>query len=103
MQNITIGRLKEGDAQGVIKAEDGSWQLVVDLEGVPHLYVRVKIRQDDELVDGMFALDDMLPKGLTVKGLMRDGEFGGEPDGTDEELQAWYDQHRADAPVPCPR
>ena len=65
MQSISIGRFdKDPQAQGVIKPEDGRWQLVLDKDGYPHLYVQVQIENDDGegTTPGMFCLDDMLPK-----------------------------------------
>lgn len=48
MQNITIGRYPEDpQAQGVIKPEDGRWQLVLDREGYPHLYVQINTTDDE--------------------------------------------------------
>ncbi len=44
MQNIIIGRFEsDPEAQGVIRPEDGSWQLVLDKDGIPHLYVRANL------------------------------------------------------------
>lgn len=48
MQNITIGRYPEDpQAQGAIKPEDGRWQLVLDREGYPHLYVQINTTDDE--------------------------------------------------------
>ena len=78
MQNISIGRYPEDpQSQGVIKPEDGRWQLVLDREGYPHLYVQINTTDDaGKPIKGMLALEDMLPEKLTVKDLM-EGEFGG--------------------------
>lgn len=105
MNNITIGRLNDDDAQGVIKPADDSWQLVIDAEGFPHLYIRVKIAQEgSEPTTGLLALDDMLIGQMSIKDLMSGGEFGGElsPDEI-ESAHAWYEKVRAENPVPCPR
>jgi hypothetical protein len=74
MYNITIGRLADDpEAQGVIRPADDSWQLVIDKEGIPHLWVRTKSAEGD----GMIAVDLFLVEDVTVKALML-SEFGGE-------------------------
>jgi len=68
MQSITIGRFdKDPEAQGVIKPEDGRWQLVLDKDGYPHLYLQVKIAGGggEEQTTGMLCLDDMLIEQMT--------------------------------------
>ncbi len=101
MNNITIGRLKDSDAQGFVRTEDGSWQVVIDHAGVPHLYIRVQTELDGEKVPGMLALDDLLPEGLSVAELMA-GTFGGEPEDQKSAL-AELQARRAVSPVPCPK
>ena len=105
LNNITIGRLNDSDAQGVIRPEDGSWQLVIDSEGFPHLYIRVKIAQEgSEPTTGLLALDDMLIGQMSIKDLMSGGEFGGELGPEEiEEAHAAYERMREENPVPCPR
>ena len=106
MQNIIIGRYdKDPEAQGVIRPGDDAWQLVIDKDGIPHLYVRVKFEPDTEggPATGLLCLEDMLPTGTTVRSLM-DGEFGGRLSEEDSraavaEWQAQRDAH----PIPCPR
>lgn len=106
MQNITIGRFEQDpQAQGVIRPEDGRWQLVLDHEGYPHLYVQINVQDDDgKLSKGMLAVDDLLPKPMTIRDLMDGGEFGGKLPEAEEE--AAYQEFLADReanPIPCPR
>ena len=107
MNNTIIGRFEADDAQGVVKAEDGSWQVVVDTEGFPHLWVRVPL-PDVEAGEGLLCIDHCLDEGVTIKGLMS----GAEPSKplTPEEqakLDAEYDASKPygglAANVPCPR
>jgi len=104
MQNITIGRYPEDpQAQGVIKPEDGRWQLVLDREGYPHLYVQINTTDDEgKPVKGMLALEDMLPDKLTVKDLMDGGEFGGRLS-PEEEAKAYAEFQASERLIPCPR
>lgn len=101
MENITIGRF-EGDetAQGVIKPESGNWQLVLDKDGFPHLYIRCKIEGG---LTGLLLLEDLLPGEQTVRDLMT-GEFGGECT-EEEELEGMreFEASRARSGIPCPR
>lgn len=106
MQNITIGRFEsDPEAQGVIRPGDDSWQLVIDKEGYPHLFVRVKIEQEgEEPTTGMFLLEHLLPDKLTVKSIMSEGSFGGAL-APEEEEEAWqeYLQDKEERGLPCPR
>lgn len=106
VQNITIGRYdKDPEAQGIIKPEDGRWQLVLDKDGYPHLYVQVKIEGDNgETFPGMFAIEDMLPEKLTVRDLMDGGAFGGKlsPEEEEEAYQEYLKDREA-RKIPCPR
>lgn len=107
MQNITIGRYEEDpQAQGVIRPEDGRWQLVIDKEGYPHLYVQVQIENDDGegTHPGMLAIEDMLHDKMTIKDLMDGGVFGGKlsPEEEEEAFQE-YLQDREERKIPCPR
>ena len=97
MQNIIVGRYDaDPEAQGVIKPEDGRWQLVIDKDGFPHLYVEVQV---EEGVPGMLAVEDMLIEKLTVRDLM-DGVFGGKL--SPEEERAALEEYQGRA-IPCPR
>lgn len=106
MQNIIIGRYDaDAEAQGAVKASDGTWQVVIDKDGFPHFYVQVNIREGGALVKGLCNLDDLLMPGIeTVRALMEEGEFGGdltpeEVDGAVEEAAA----RKARLGIPCPR
>lgn len=107
MQDIRIGRFEDDpQAQGVIRPEDGRWQLVLDKDGYPHLYVQVSIDQDENgnVVKGMLALDDMLPKELSIRDIMDGGVFGGRL--APEEEEKAHEEYLADREVrqiPCPR
>jgi hypothetical protein len=106
MQNITIGRYdNDPEAQGCIKPEDGRWQLVIDKDGYPHLYVESTLEEDDGTkVKGMFLVEDMLPEGMTVRDLMDGGCFGGKLSPEEEaEAQLEYEKSRAVSGIPCPR
>ena len=106
MQNITIGRYdSDPEAQGVIKPEDGRWQLVIDKDGYPHLYVESTLEEDDGTkVKGMFLVEDMLLEGMTVRDLMDGGCFGGKLSPEEEaKAQLEYERSRAETGIPCPR
>ena len=106
MNNIIIGRLENDDqAQGVVRPQDGSWQLVIDKEGYPHLYVRVK---DEDGLVGMFCVEDMFigkdgDDTITIKDLMT-STFGGKLS-PEEEAKAIeeYNTSREKTGIPCPR
>ena len=105
MQNITIGRFEDDpQAQGVIRPADGRWQLVLDKDGYPHLYVQVNINEEGQLIKGMFCIEDMLPKELSIRDLMDGGEFGGQlPPEEEEEAYREYLKDREVRKIPCPR
>lgn len=106
MQNITIGRFEKDDtAQGAITPGDKSWQLVIDKDGFPHLYVAVNIRSDaGELTKGMVCVEDFLIEKLTIRDLMSGGEFGGElVEDEEEAAHAEYLASREATGIPCPR
>lgn len=106
MESISIGRFEEDpQAQGVIRPESDRWQLVIDKDGYPHLYVEVTIEErDGEPVKGMFCVEDMLPEGITTRVLMDEGSFGGALAPEDEEAaQQAYLEGRARNKIPCPR
>ena len=77
MYNIAVQRLAEDpEAQGVIRAQDDSWQLVIDKEGFPHLWVRARLVDSTET--GMVAIETFLhPDFGGIKDIML-SEFGGE-------------------------
>jgi hypothetical protein len=106
MYNITVGRYDaDPEAQGVIKPQDDSWQLVIDKDGYPHLYVRCKLESDNasDPKDGLLCVEDMLVDGLTIPALMQ-GTFGGKLSPEDEEKA--LEEHLArkkETGIPCPR
>lgn len=104
MQPITVGRYdSDPTAQGIIRPADDTWQLVVDKDGYPHLYVKVNIADHDDTRDGWFCVEDMLPEGVTIPDLMK-GSFGGRL--TPEEEEAAHREHlesRGRNGIPCPR
>jgi hypothetical protein len=103
MYNITIGRFQEDpQAQGVIRPEDGSWQLVIDKEGYPHLYVRVK---DEDGVLGLLCIEDMMigEGDISIPELMQ-STFGGKLTSEEEEsaMKEW-EERKERLRIPCPK
>jgi hypothetical protein len=106
LPNIAITRYEEDpQAQGVVRPDTDRWQLVIDKDGYPHLYVQVNVEDDDgKAVKGLLCLDDMLPDGLSIKGLMDEGSFGGKLSVEDETAAvAEYQSDRQIRGIPCPR
>jgi hypothetical protein len=107
VQNIHIKRFaKDPTAQGCIEPEDRSWQLVIDAEGFPHLYVRVTFTEEDgRLQHGLLALDDMLPEKVTIKGLMTEIDNSGplSPEEADAAYAEYVAACAAGTRPPCPR
>lgn len=103
MYDIKIGRYdQDPTAQGVIRPEDDSWQLVIDKDGYPHLYVRVK---DEEGVTGMLCIEDMLigEGDVTIPDIMK-GSFGGKlPPEEEEAAHREYMARKERTGIPCPR
>lgn len=55
--------------RGCIEPEDGSWQLLIDHQGIPHLLVRAPVELDDGSVGyGYVALENLL--GATTQDVM---------------------------------
>jgi len=105
MENITIGRFdKDPDAQGVIRPESGRWQLVLDKDGYPHLYIQVNIECEGHTGKGLLCIDDMLHGKATIRDLMDGGEFFGvlSPEEAEAAYQEYLDARKAN-PIPCPR
>jgi hypothetical protein len=74
MYNIAVERLPEDpEAQGVIRAQDGSWQLVIDKEGIPHLWVRAET-EDGQV--GKVCVEHFMHEGMSIEVLMK-SKFGG--------------------------
>jgi hypothetical protein len=106
MQSISIGRF-EGDpqAQGVIRPEDNSWQLVLDKDGFPHLYIRCKLEDDGTGKPGvgMLCLEDMLHDNTTIPDLMK-STFGGKLSEAEEaKAHEEYLVRKEATGIPCPR
>lgn len=104
LPNISISRFQDDpQAQGVVKPDHDRWQLVIDKDGYPHLYLQVNVEDDaGKPTKGMLCLDDLLPEGMTIRDLMDGGAFGGRlsPEEEKEALKA-YQQGREH--IPCPR
>ena len=106
LPNVAISRYEDDpQAQGVIKPDTGRWQLVIDKDGYPHLYVQVNVEDDEgQIVKGMLCLDDMLPEGMTIRELMDGGAFGGKLSPEDEKAALEeYRRDREQRNIPCPR
>jgi hypothetical protein len=104
MYSIKVGRFDEDpQAQGVIRPEDESWQLVIDKDGYPHLYVKVQFEEGDEHEEGLFCVEDIFPDELTIPDLMK-SKFGGKLS-PDEEKKAFeaYTARKERTGIPCPR
>jgi hypothetical protein len=108
MYSIKVGRYEaDPQAQGVIAPEDGSWQLVIDKEGYPHLYVRCQLEPElvdgEEKTEGLLCIEDILPDDITIPDLMK-SKFGGKL--TPEESQKAFEEYMARKDrtgIPCPR
>lgn len=105
MQHITIGRFEaDPSVQGVVEPNDKSWQLVIDAEGIPHLYILCQSEDENGApVKGLICLEDFLVDKLSIKDLMQ-GTFA-EKLSLEEEKQA-YDEwvkDREERQIPCPR
>lgn len=105
MQDIAIGRFdSDPEAQGVIRPKDGRWQLVIDKDGYPHLYVQVNVVTNGETSKGMFCIEDMLPPPLLIRDLMDGGDFGGPlPPEEEEAAHQEYLANHESRGIPCPR
>lgn len=108
MYNISIGRLADdSDAQGVIRPADESWQLVIDKDGYPHLYVRVKVGDDvgegDFAGTGLFCVEDLMPDDAKIRDIMQSTFEGKLTPEEEEAAHAEYLESRKNNPIPCPR
>lgn len=107
MQPITIGRFADDPtAQGVIRPADDSWQLVVDKDGFPHLYIRCPLEQEspDDPPSGMLCVEDLFPSGMDDIPTLMQSTFGGKC--TPEEEEQAHAEHIAKITAsgrPCPR
>lgn len=106
MQSISIGRFdQDPQAQGVIRPEDNSWQLVLDKEGFPHLYIRCQLEDagDGKPGTGFLCIEDMLPDGTTIPDLMK-STFGGKlPPEEEEKAHSEFLARKEATGIPCPR
>ena len=104
--NIKVERYKANpEAQGVVRPKDNSWQLVIDREGYPHLYVRCKLEDagDGKPGTGMLCIEDMLIEKMTIPDLMK-SEFGGKLTPEEEqEAHAEFLARKEATGIPCPR
>lgn len=78
MHDIRIRRFTDHDRgyQGCIEPEDGKWQLCLDAEGLPHLFLRVYL-DEARTQPSWLCVDDLLPDELEPAGMI-DG-IAGEP------------------------
>lgn len=60
MENIRIVRFKSDPAgrQGAILPESDRWRLIIDADGSPRMFVRVKLSESQT---GFLDLDDVIP------------------------------------------
>lgn len=107
MNHICIGRFdNDPEAQDCIRSEDGSWQLVIDKDGYPHLYVRAKLAQEkpDDPTEGLVNIDDMLAEGLNSIRDIMESSFGGRLSPEEETAaHAEFLERKAAHGIPCPR
>lgn len=106
LPNIKIDRYEtDPTAQGVVRPDHDRWQLVIDKDGYPHLYLEVHVEKGEgNLAKGLLCLDDMLPEGMSIRDLMDGGAFGGSL--TPEEEDAASKKYAAKIEAekrPCPR
>ena len=103
MEKILIDRYEDDpEALGCVRAESGRWEVIVDKENVPHLYVETNVEADDgEVIKGMFCVEDMLPKDWTIKDIML-STFGGKLSPEEEaEAIAEFKASREKTGIPC--
>lgn len=107
MNNIRVNRYPvDTQAAGSIHPEqEDRWQLVIDRDGYPHLWISVIVESDDGApARGWVCVDDLLIDDLTIRGVMDGGVFDGKLS-PEEEAEAAADlaERRESNPVPCPR
>jgi hypothetical protein len=105
VEDIIVGRYdRDPQAQGVIRPKSGKWQLVIDNEGYPHLFVESNLEgTNGETLKGMFCLEDLLPEGLKVKDIMNSTFRGALSPEKEEEVVREYLTSRMATGIPCPR
>lgn len=98
MEKVLIERYDDcANYLGRVYAESGRWEVLVDKENVPHLYVQTHIEPDEEdgeVVKGMFCVEDMLPDDLTIKDIMLSQCGGSLSDEEEAEAAAEWAQRR---------
>lgn len=96
MDDIKIKRFTDHPHgyQGYLEPESGTWQLCIDKDGGPHLFIRIKIDppQSDGTTEGWLCVDDLLPDELCPADMIL-GTFGEEP--SPEEI-AEFEKERAE-------
>ena len=87
MEKIIIERFENdpnGDL-GCVSAEGGTWEVIVDKDGIPHFYVETNVERGDGTVDkAMFDVEDLMHDGMTIADIML-STFGGKLDPEEEE------------------
>ena len=97
MERISIGRLSSHpEALGVVEPESKLWQLVIDKDGLPHLYVAVDIGDDKT---GLLCVEDCMHS--SIRQLMTTPTKEASEEDTRLGL-AEFEQSRRDNPIPCP-
>lgn len=104
MEKILIERFDNdpnGDL-GRVAAESGRWELLIDADNVPHLYVETNVETDGgDVVKGMFCIEDMMHDGMGIADLML-STFGGQlsPEERAEAEEEWETRTEKDKPLP---
>ena len=93
MDDIQIRRFRNDERgyQGCIEPASGKWQLCLDKEGLPHLFLRVWM-DEAKTESGWLCVDDLLPDELEPAGMI-DGIAG--PPASDEEASAIHTERAA--------
>ena len=106
MLDIRVRRYpQDPEAQGVIEPADKTWQLVIDKEGYPVLYVTSPTKDDQgNAIRAYVAIDDFLEAGLKTKDIMKSEAIAAEMTPEEEAAAlAQYEAEREAYPIPCPR
>ena len=105
MEDIIVGRYdRDPQAQGVIRPKNGKWQLVLDNEGYPHLFVEANLEgENGNTFKGMLCIEALLPENMKIKDIML-STFGGKlsPEEEEEAMQEYLAGREATG-IPCPR
>jgi hypothetical protein len=84
--------------QGAIEPEDRRWQLCVDEEGVPHLFLRIFAEVDGERRAGLVDYEQFVE--VKIADLL-DGEAGPEGEVSEEDAHAEWERLQAEG-YRCP-